>query len=65
MKKYVAELLGTFVLVFAGLGTAVLAERTIGLLGIAFAFGLSFLAMGLHDRSDLWLHINPVHSRTG
>lgn len=31
MKKYVAELLGTFVLIFAGLGTAVLAEKSVGL----------------------------------
>ncbi|HJX84006.1 MAG TPA: AraC family transcriptional regulator, partial [Candidatus Angelobacter sp.] len=39
--KYAAELFGTFVLVFAGLGTAVLAGSQVGNIGVAFAFGLS------------------------
>ena len=60
MKKYVAELLGTFVLVFAGLGTAVLAEKSIGLLGIAFAFGLSLLAMVYTIGPISGCHINPA-----
>jgi aquaporin Z len=45
MKKYTAELVGTFVLVFGGVGSAVLAGGKIGYLGVAFAFGLSLLAM--------------------
>jgi len=60
MKKYVAELLGTFVLVFAGLGTAVLAEKSIGLQGIAFAFGLSLLAMVYTIGPISGCHINPA-----
>ena len=49
MRKLFAELIGTFWLVFAGCGSAVLAakfpEVGIGLLGVAFAFGLSVLTM--------------------
>jgi aquaporin Z len=33
MKKYIAELIGTFVLVFGGCGTAVLAGDHVGYLG--------------------------------
>ena len=40
-KKYVAELLGTFVLVLMGCGSAVLAGSYIGFVGISFAFGLA------------------------
>jgi aquaporin Z len=49
MKQYVAELIGTFWLVFGGCGSAVLAaafpEVGIGLLGVSFAFGLTVLTM--------------------
>jgi len=44
-KRASAELLSTFVLVFGGVGTAVLAGDHVGYLGVAFAFGLSLLAM--------------------
>ena len=45
MKKYIAEFIGTFALVFIGCGSAVIAGTRIGTLVIAFAFGLSLLAM--------------------
>jgi aquaporin Z len=45
VKKYVAELVGTFVLVFMGCGSAVLAGEYIGFVGISFAFGLSVVTM--------------------
>ena len=40
ITKYFAEFFGTFVLVFIGCGSAVIAYSYIGFLGIAFAFGL-------------------------
>ncbi len=45
MRQYLAELVGTFVLVFGGVGSAVLAGPRIGFAGVALAFGLSLLAM--------------------
>jgi len=44
-KRMTAELVGTFVLVFGGVGAAVIAGEKIGNLGVAFAFGLSLLVM--------------------
>ena len=40
LKKYIAELIGTFSLVLIGCGSAVIAGEYIGFLGISFAFGL-------------------------
>ncbi len=45
LKKYIAEMIGTFVLVLVGCGSAVLAGSFIGNVGVSFAFGLSLLAM--------------------
>ncbi|MCL2438936.1 MAG: aquaporin [Alphaproteobacteria bacterium] len=45
MKKYLAEFVGTFVLVFAGVGAAVLAGSQIGNLGVALVFGLTLVAL--------------------
>jgi aquaporin Z len=59
-KKYAAELVGTFVLVFGGIGSAVLAGDKIGLLGISFAFGLSLLAMVYAIGPISGCHINPA-----
>src|ERR1700743_715062 len=60
MKKYAAELIGTFVLVFGGVGSAVLAGTHIGYLGVAFAFGLSLLAMAYAVGPISGCHINPA-----
>lgn len=62
VKKYVAELLGTFVLVFMGCGSAVIAGTYIGFVGISFAFGLSVLAMVYAIGSISGCHINPAVS---
>ncbi len=60
MRKYAAELLGTFVLVFGGCGSAVLAADHIGYLGVALAFGLSLLAMAYAIGLISGCHINPA-----
>src|SRR5271167_187696 len=60
MKKYAAESVGTFVLVFGGAGSAVLAGSHIGFLGVSFAFGLSLLAMVYTIGPISGCHINPA-----
>jgi len=61
-KKYFAELLGTFVLVFMGCGSAVIASNSIGFVGISFAFGLSVLALAYTIGGISGCHINPAVS---
>jgi len=60
MKKYLAELLGTFVLVFIGTGSAVVAGKYIGFLGISLAFGISVLVMVYAIGQISGCHINPA-----
>jgi len=60
MKKYLAEFLGTFVLVLMGTGSAVIAGKEIGVLGIALAFGLSVLVMVYAIGQISGCHINPA-----
>jgi aquaporin Z len=60
MRKYLAEFLGTFVLVFGGVGSAVLAGSHIGFVGVSFAFGLSLLAMVYTIGPISGCHINPA-----
>lgn len=62
MKKYMAELIGTFVLVLIGCGSAVIAGKAIGFAGISFAFGLAVLAMVYAIGSISGCHINPAIS---
>jgi aquaporin Z len=59
-KKYLAELIGTFVLVFIGTGSAVVAGKEIGFLGIALAFGISVLVMVYAIGQISGCHINPA-----
>src|ERR1700743_1439401 len=60
MNKYFAELVGTFVLVFGGVGSAVLAGSHIGFVGISAAFGLSLLAMVYTIGPISACHVNPA-----
>jgi aquaporin Z len=60
MRRYIAEFIGTFVLVFGGCGSAVLAGDKIGYAGIALAFGLSLLAMVYAIGPISGCHINPA-----
>ncbi|MDR1361390.1 MAG: aquaporin Z [Rickettsiales bacterium] len=62
MKKLFAELLGTFVLVLFGCGSAVLAGAYIGFAGIALAFGLSVLVMAYAVGPISGGHFNPAVS---
>lgn len=60
--KYAAEMFGTFVLVLAGLGTAVIAGGQVGNVGVALAFGLSLMAMAFALGPVSGCHINPAVS---
>lgn len=65
-KKLAAEFFGTFWLVLGGTGSAVLAaafpDVGIGLLGVAFAFGLTVLTMAYAVGGISGGHFNPAVS---
>ena len=61
-NKFFAELLGTFVLVFGGCGTAVFAGRAFGFLGVSIAFGLTVVAMAYGVGHISGAHLNPAVS---
>ncbi|MCD7978897.1 MAG: MIP family channel protein [Tannerellaceae bacterium] len=63
LKKYLAECIGTMVLVLMGCGCAVMnggAVSVAAVLTIAFAFGLSVVAMAYTIGSISGCHINPA-----
>lgn len=62
MKKYFAELVGTFILVLFGCGTAVIAGDKVGIVGIAFAFGLALIGAAYGIGPISGCHINPAVS---
>ncbi len=61
-NKFFAELLGTFVLVFGGCGTAIFAGRAFGFLGVSIAFGLTVVAMAYGIGHISGAHLNPAVS---
>lgn len=62
MKKEIAEFIGTFTLVLFGTGAATIAGDSVGVLGIAFAFGLALIAMAYGIGGISGCHINPAVS---
>ena len=62
LKKYTAEFIGTFALVFCGTGSIIVNEQSngsLGLIGIAFAFGIIVSAMIYVFGNISGAHINP------
>ncbi|MEC3973878.1 aquaporin [Amycolatopsis sp. H20-H5] len=59
-SAYLAEFLGTAILVLGGVGTAVIAGKTVGDLGVALAFGLTLLAMVYTVGPISGAHLNPA-----
>ena len=66
MNKYLAEIIGTFWLVFGGCGSAVLAaaypELGIGFAGVSLAFGLTVLTAAYALGHISGAHFNPAVS---
>ncbi|MEJ7892990.1 MAG: aquaporin Z [Solirubrobacteraceae bacterium] len=59
-RRAAAEFVGTFVLVFGGVGSAVIAGDVISALGVALAFGLALLCMAYAIGPISGCHINPA-----
>lgn len=63
-RNYVAEVIGTFWLTFAGCGSAVIAagfpQVGIGLLGVSLAFGLTVVTMAYSIGHISGCHLNPA-----
>src|SRR2546423_3391952 len=63
MRKYIAELIGTFALVFCGTGAIVIDQQTngaVGHVGVAITFGLIVMAMIYSLGEISGAHINPA-----
>ncbi len=67
MKKYIAEFIGTFILVFFGTGSVIVNEQynnALDLIGISFAFGIVIVAIIYSLGSISGAHINPAVTMT-
>jgi len=63
MKKYIAELIGTFALVFCGTGAIVIDQQTngqVGHIGVAITFGLIVTSMIYTFGDKSGAHFNPA-----
>lgn len=61
-KSFIAEVIGTAILVLFGCGAAVLMGAQIGMLGIALAFGLAIVAAAYGIGPISGAHLNPAVS---
>ena len=59
-RKLIVEFIGTFVLVFVAVGTAVFGFERAGTVGIALAFGLVLMAMAYAFGGISGCHVNPA-----
>ena len=62
MKRYLAEAIGTFVLVFMGCSTIIFMVAQVGILGVAFSFGIAVIAMIYTFGPISGAHLNPAVS---
>ena len=63
MKKYYAEILGTFALVFCGTGAIIINQESAGVVthpGVAFTFGLIVMVMNYALSPISGAHLNPA-----
>jgi aquaporin Z len=61
-RRFLAEFIGTFILVLFGCGAAVLGGDNVGQLGIALAFGFAIVALAYGLGSISGGHVNPAVS---
>ncbi|HEV2346782.1 MAG TPA: aquaporin [Actinocrinis sp.] len=54
-----AEFIGTAILVFSAVGTAIFADANAGVVGIALAFGVTLLALVYAIGAVSGCHVNP------
>ena len=59
-RKATSEFIGTFTLVFFGAGSAVFGVDVVGGTGVAFAFGLTLLALAYAIGPTSGCHVNPA-----
>lgn len=60
LRRALAEFIGTFWLVFAGCGAAVMAAPRLGWLGVSLAFGLTVVTMAYTLGPISGCHLNPA-----
>lgn len=59
-KKFAAEFIGTFLLVFLAVGAAVSGLRSVGMVGVAIAFGVVLTALAYALGPTSGCHVNPA-----